>query len=307
MAEIDRNSRVLLGTVRSIVLKVINLSTSMIAFADDCTNVFVTDTEDQMEAAMEVSSAEYHRYFSAQGMKLNLEKEEHIVHAHSALKRTKEGGVRVDGRPEASKVKLLGMTVESNYKFSAHTSKLISQANQRLAHVAKVKDLVPAKQLRIMMDSLVFSILDWGLELVGRDLTNLKRLQLVQNVAMRVLTNAGMEMSIRVMIQRLKMLNMLNRTRLKRMSLMRRIIKHQSCPETLRYVVMPRDGARIQQMRTTYPNNLVRQSGKSLLVNGLQLLNDCNWLRDHQDASDMNFKKLAKKFIVESYDNGKLS
>ena len=34
MAEIDRNSRVLLGTVRSIVLKVINLSTSMIALAD---------------------------------------------------------------------------------------------------------------------------------------------------------------------------------------------------------------------------------------------------------------------------------
>ena len=256
-----------------------------VQFADDCTNVFVTDTEDQMQAAMEVSSAEYHRYFSAQGMKLNLEKEEHIVHAHSALKRTKEGGVKVDGRPEAAKVKLLGMTVESNYKFTAHTSKLISQAHQRLAHVAKVKDMIPHKQLRILMDSMVFSVLDWGLELVGRDLTNLKRLQLVQNVAMRILTNSEMEMSIRVMIQRLKMMNMLNRTRFKRMTLMRRILKHRSCPDTLRYVVMPREGARIQQMRTTFPNNLVRQSGKSLLVNGLQLLNDCNWLRDHQEAS----------------------
>ena len=34
MAEIDENSRALLGTVRSLVLKFINLSTSMIALAD---------------------------------------------------------------------------------------------------------------------------------------------------------------------------------------------------------------------------------------------------------------------------------
>ena len=61
-----------------------------IQFADDCTNVVVTDNEEQMEVAMEACSAEYHRYFSAQGMKLNLVKEEHVIHAHSMTKRIKE-------------------------------------------------------------------------------------------------------------------------------------------------------------------------------------------------------------------------
>ena len=239
-------------------------------------------------------------------MKLNLVKEEHIVHAHSALKRTKVGGVVVGGRPEASKVKLLGIVVESNYKFVAHTSGLISKANQRLAHIAKVKDLVPKKHLKLMMDALVFSILGWGLEMVGRDLMNLKRLQLVQNVGMRILTNSGMEMSIRVLIQRLKMLNMLNLTRFRRMAQIRRVINQGSCPETLAYIVMPRANSRTMQMRTTFPNNLARQSGKAMLVNGLELLNDSNWLRDRYGDSDHSFKERSRKFILESYDNGRL-
>ena len=156
------------------------------------------------------------------------------------------------------------------------------------------------------MDSLVFSVLSWGLELVGRDLTNLKRLQLVQNVGMRILTNSGMEMSIRVMIDRLKMLNVLNLSRLKRMSQIRRVIKDKKCPKTLSYIVMPRQNSRTKKLKTTFPNNLVRQSGKALLVNGLDLLNDCNWLRDGYADSDKVFKNMAMTFIKESYDNGRL-
>ena len=166
--------------------------------------------------------------------------------------------------------------------------------------------MIPEKQLRMMMDSLVFSVLDWGIELVGRDLTNLKRLQLVQNVGMRILTNSGMEMSIRVMIQRLKMLNMLNQSRLRRMTQIRRVILQGSCPKTLAYVVRPRPEARVQQWRTTFPSNLERQSGKSMLINGLKLLDDSKWVRERLTESDETFLKLSRKFILESFDNGKL-
>ena len=135
---------------------------------------------------------------------------------------------------------------------------------------------------------------------------NLKRLQITQNVAMRILTNSGMEMSIRVMIQRLKLLNMLNLTRLKRMTQVWRVITEKSCPKTLDYVIMPREDARIRLMRTSFPANLVRQSGKSLLVNGLKLLNDCNWLRDSAGASSQTFKVMARRFLTESFDNGRI-
>ena len=203
-------------------------------------------------------------------------------------------------------MKLLGMTVQKNYRFSAHTSKLVSSANQRLAHIAKVRDLVPEKQLRIMMDALVFSVLNWGIELVSRDLVNLKRLQIVMNIAMRILTNSEMEMSIRVMIQRLKLLNMLNLSRLRKMTQVRRVINDKTCPKTLAYISFPRQDSRTKKLRTSFPNNLVRQSGKALLVNGLQLLNDCNWWKDKEGDLDGSFKTMAKKFILETFDNGKL-
>ena len=198
------------------------------------------------------------------------------------------------------------MTVEKNYKFTAHTSKLISKANQRLAHISKVKDIIPKKQLKMLMDSIVFSVLGWGVEMTGRDLTNMRRLQLVQNVGMRILTDSGMEMSIRVMIARLKMLNMNNLARFKRMMQIRRVINEKKCPKTLSYVVMPRGDSRTKQIRTTFPNNLERQSGKSMLVNGLRLLNDSNWWRDRDGDLDRTFKEMAKRFLLERYDNGKI-
>ena len=275
-------------------------------FADDCTNIVVTEDEEQMEVSMQACSLEYSRYFSVHGMKLNLVKEEHIVHAHSALKRVKEGGVVVDGRQESQAVKLLGMTVEPNYKFTAHTSKIISKTSQRLAHIAKVKDMVPEKQLRMMMDALAFSVLGWGLELVGRDQVNLRRLQIVQNIGMRILTNSGMEMAIRVMTSRLKLLNMKNWASFKKMAQVRRVVNEKACPKTLSYVTMPRENSRTMKMRTTFPNNLERQSGKSLLINGMKLLNDSNWLRDRYGDSDKSFKERSKKFLLEQFDNGRL-
>ena len=57
-----------------------------VQFADDCTNVLAMDDKWQMERLMETCSKEYHVYFGAQGMKLNLTKEEHIIHAQAREK-----------------------------------------------------------------------------------------------------------------------------------------------------------------------------------------------------------------------------
>ena len=46
-----------------------------VQFADDCTSVILTDNEYQMEKVMEISLKQYHTYFAAQGMKLNMSKE----------------------------------------------------------------------------------------------------------------------------------------------------------------------------------------------------------------------------------------
>ena len=130
-----------------------------VQFADDCTNVIVTEDEWQMETVMTLCSEEYHKYFSSVRMKLNVTKEEHIVHAHAHAARVKPGGVVVDGRQEATKVKLLGMTVDRDYGFSSHVSKVISATSYKLSHVSKIAKYLDDKTLKEVTRSLVLSVL----------------------------------------------------------------------------------------------------------------------------------------------------
>ena len=141
-------------------------------------------------------------------MKLNLTKEEHIVHAKSNRARKKPGGVVVDGREEAMDVKLLGITVNRNYKFTKHVSKVISAANYRLSHMAKLSSYIPDEQLKQATQALALSVLNWGAELAARDQASIRRLQRTQNVALRIMTRSSRRKSVRIMLQQTKLLNM---------------------------------------------------------------------------------------------------
>ena len=271
-------------------------------FADDCTNVITTRDEWQMETVMTICSREYHRYFSAQGMKLNLSKEEHILHLHSQAARVKPGGVVVDGREEAESVKLLGITVSRNYKFHTHVSKVVSNVHYRLSHMAKVRHLLPDKQLREATQSLVLSCLNWGMELAARNMVNVRRLQKAQNAVLRVMTRSSYRMSVRVMLARTKLLSVMNQTKYLQMALTRRVIKAESCPHTLQYLVRPNPRFRGREFQTSFPI-ATRHGPTSVFHLGVKLLADCQWVRKRGEDTKDAFKELAKSYILESFDN----
>lgn len=273
-----------------------------VQFADDCTNVVATDNEWQMEELLDVCSKEYHRYFSAQGMKLNRSKEEHIVHAHSKAARIK-GDIKVDGREEAEAVKLLGITVNRDFKFTRHTNRVISNTNHRLAHVAKVKPLLGEKQFQMVLHSLVTSVHHWGMELAGRDQVNVRKLQKTQNSIMRVQTDSDMLMSVRYLLSKTNTLNVPNQTRLFNMQLMRKVILEGMCPRTMEYVRMPPPDSRHMQIGDVFPRE-TRHGPNSQLVKGLSLLNDMKWLKDKgKRESNKAFKKKAKAYLLAKFDN----
>lgn len=273
-----------------------------VQFADDCTNLVITDDEWQMETVMTVCSAEYHKYFSAQGMKLNLSKEEHILHHHSQASRVKPGGVVIGGRPEAQQVKLLGVTVSQNYKFGGHVSRVISNVNYKLSHVAKVRNLLPDKQLKQAMESLVLSCLNWGMELAARNMINVRRLQKTQNSVLRVMTRSSRYMSVRLMLARTKLLSVMNQTKFQQMSLVRRVINADNCPHTLAYLVYPNPRFRSRELQSSFPI-ATRHGPTSLFHIGIKLLADCHWYRDRGEDGDDAFKEKIKDFILANYDN----
>ena len=234
-------------------------------------------------------------------MKLNLTKEEHIVHAKSNRARKKPGGVVVDGREEAMDVKLLGITVNRNYKFTKHVSKVISATNYRLSHMAKLSSYIPDEQLKQATQALALSVLNWGAELAARDQASIRRLQRTQNVALRIMTRSSRRKSVRIMLQQTKLLNMENQARMQQMSLLRRVIVNDICPVTLGYIVMPQGRTRNKDMRCTLP--ITHKHGpRSMVVRATKLLNAAGWTKESGKAKEA-FKKLAMDYILRSFTN----
>ena len=143
----------------------LDTQTSTVCFADDTTVLLSTSSDENMEKAMTVCSEQFGRYFSTQGMKVNMSKEEHIVFYPKKMERSLENGVVIKGRKEAETVKLLGLSVSMGYSFKNHCSKIISKTNQRLGHVRRLQKYLSAEKLQQVTDLCpVHALQNWIVE-----------------------------------------------------------------------------------------------------------------------------------------------
>ena len=85
--------------------------------------------------------------------------------------------------------KNLGFIFNSNFKFSKQISSTVKNSFFHLRLLAKIKPYLPIKQFETVIHAFITSRLDYCNALYyGIDLSSLKRLQLVQNSAARLLT-----------------------------------------------------------------------------------------------------------------------
>ena len=88
-----------------------------------------------------------------------------------------------------SSAKNLGVIMDSAFKFQKQISSVVKTSFFQLRLLAKVKPYIPPKQLEIAIHSFISTRLDYCNSLyTGIDQYSLKRLQLVQNAAARMLT-----------------------------------------------------------------------------------------------------------------------
>ena len=211
-------------------------------------------------------------------MKVNVKKEEHIVFSSKGSIRDLPDGVVVDGRKEATQVRLLGIVVQSGYKFDNHVSSIISRVSYRVAHLRRLRRYMSMDRLKQVTESLALSILRFGIEFAGREAKNLKRLQRMMNVLLRLITKSNRFMSVRYMLAKTGFLNCRLQFIYQRAALMRRTLRTGASPRTLAYVVSPRPFSRLAQfnhsmsVRTKYGQN-------SLLVTSLETLNQIGYLK----------------------------
>ena len=130
--------------------------------------------------------------------------------------------IEIDGRKPAETVKLLGLTIGPRYSFDHHVSKSVQKVSMKLAHVRRLRKILSDKKMKEVTESLIMSSLKFGLEWSARTDNNMKRLQVMMNQVLRLLTKSGRQMSIRLMLVRTDMMNIALEAKMMRMMLMKR-------------------------------------------------------------------------------------
>ena len=182
----------------------------IISYADDVSAILVTDNEQIMQEAVDTLLKEFQDYFSSAGLSMNPSKSELIVFRNRGQynKIIKERDLYVAGQKESLKVKLLGVTVTSEYKFNEHAKIVCSKLVYKAAALQRISRHVKPDLLKMAADSLLRGTLTYALEIYGRDKLIRKTVQKAYNRGIRVTTCSEPTASIAPLLDRLGWLNL---------------------------------------------------------------------------------------------------
>ena len=86
----------------------------------------------------------------------------------------------------------MGIILDPNLKYNAHISQLVSSCLAKLVQISRVKHSFDKESLSLMLKSLVFSKMFYCLSVwANTSSCNIKKLQLIQNFASRIITEAA--------------------------------------------------------------------------------------------------------------------
>ena len=194
-------------------------------FADDVTGVTIAKTEKLVQTSLQVMANEYKAYFGANGLKINVDKCEHIV-----LGQHRTITVVVDGRHEADSVKLLGVTFDKRYKFDKHIDKVTAKIATRNGQLAKVSNIADTETTKMLANAVVNSVAQYGCEIYGKDLKQINRVQVKLNNTMRIILHAKWKTRIHDMLRELKWQKMVEMIQYNKIMLLKRILSTQASP-----------------------------------------------------------------------------
>ena len=156
-------------------------------FADDTSGILICDNEEELQIAVDVMFTKFRHYFNSMGMALNPDKCELIAFRSRKKDRTL---TLPGGQEEVSTVKLLGLFIDSDYKFTTHTNKVCSKIRFKLANIARVRPYISEDRAKLITESLVLSTVNYMSVLYLRLPSNQKKIQKLINRAMRIILSA---------------------------------------------------------------------------------------------------------------------
>lgn len=123
-------------------------------------------------------------------LQLNVEKTEVIIFGPKKERSKISRHLSTMSLTATNQVRNLGVIIDSDLKFDSHLKSVTKSAYYHLKNIARIKGLLTQQDMEKLMHAFIFSRLDYcnGI-FTGLDKKSVRKLQLVQNAAARVLTN----------------------------------------------------------------------------------------------------------------------
>ena len=275
-------------------------------FADDTSGLIVARDEAELQVAVHLMMEKFKHYFNSMGMCLNRKKCELIVFRSSRKEFTL---TLPSGQEEVETVRLLGLWIDSNYRFETHMEKVCQKLRFKIANITRARPYLSMEKAKLITESLVLSTISYMAVVYLRLYTNQKKVQKLMSKAAWVVLNAEARTHVEDLLRELYWLNCTNFYEYLLICSIRRLReRNMIAPMTIselfenKYQQLHR--LRSVHLRVQWPK--IRSHGRnSFAFMGAQSYNryelNGEWFGDEE-----TFKVVAKWRVFRSNPNGNL-
>ena len=183
------------------------IDASTLEFADDSSGLIIANDEAELQVAVHLMMERFKHYFNSMGMCLNDSKCELIVFRSSRKEFTL---TLPGGQEEVETVRLLGLWIDNDYKFTTHTQKVMQKLRFKIANINRVRPYLSEDKAKMITESLVISTIGYMAVVYLRLPSNQKKIQKLMNTAARSVLKAEPRTHIVDMLRELYWLNCTN-------------------------------------------------------------------------------------------------
>ena len=168
--------------------KVIKFSTIQ-HFADDTNLLFVDKSLKKIQKYINLDLKFLCKWLKANKISLNASKTELIIFRDPRKKSTHELKIKIDGKKliPSNYVKYLGILIDCHLNWHAHENELLSRLSRAIGMLCKIRHFVNHKTLCMIYHGIFSSILMYGSQIWGQHNGVVRKLQIIQNKALRIM------------------------------------------------------------------------------------------------------------------------
>ena len=193
---------------------IINLktyNTQITLFADD-TNILITENSiRELYETAKRSLKQIEQWSIANKLSINLDKTYYMIFHRARIKENKNPEkLLIQGKEikEVKYIQFLGVTIDSNLAFKQHIEKTLIKLKSYIPIFYKLKNKLNIKCKYMIYRAYVESALNYGIEIYATaNVTNLKRLQIMQTKLIKILFEQPLRISAKLMYTSLDILN----------------------------------------------------------------------------------------------------